>query len=108
MLSNAFTHSGSLHGTIPPSFARLTELRCVYFSHASLSGPIPAAASGMTKLQGFFMRENALSGALPDMSGWSDLRSIDLDSNKKLQAPRRFLRFCSDLRKIRLRTGAAT
>ena len=84
VLSNAFTHSGELRGTIPPSFAQLKELRCVYFSHSRLSGSIPPAVSQLTKLQGVFMRDNLFRGALPDVSRWSDLRSVDLDSNKAL------------------------
>lgn len=85
VLSNAFTHEGALVGSIPASFARLQELRCVYFSHSRLSGSIPAGARQLTKMQGFFMRDNLLEGALPDVSHWADLRSVDLDSNKRLR-----------------------
>jgi hypothetical protein len=35
----------------------------------------------MRRLQGFFARENKLSGSLPDVSGWGDLRAVDLDGN---------------------------
>eukprot|EP01050_Picozoa_sp_SAG11_P001012 SAG11_NODE_40_length_21525_cov_16.276066_12_plen_302_part_00 len=82
VLSNAFTHTGVVKGTIPDSFASLSELQCVYFSHNRLSGTIPAATSRMRALQGFFMRDNRLSGSLPDVRGWRDLRSVDLDSNE--------------------------
>ena len=82
VLSNAFTHTGTLKGTIPDSFASLTELQCVYFSHNRLSGTIPVGASRMTALQGVFMRDNKLSGSLPNVRAWRDLRSVDLDSNE--------------------------
>ena len=81
VLSNAFTHSGNLRGTIPASFASLSKLQCVYFSHNRLSGTIPAAVSSMSQLQGFFMKGQSLSGSLPDVRQWRDLRSVDLDGN---------------------------
>lgn len=84
VLTNAMTHTGKLEGSIPPSFGSLAELRCVYLSHSRLSGSLPPSLSKLTKLQGFFARDNALSGVLPDVRGWSDLRSIDLDTNEKI------------------------
>jgi hypothetical protein len=84
VLSNAFTHEGALVGTIPESLANLRALRCVYFSHSRLAGTIPASFNQLTRMQGFFMRDNRLSGRVPDVSRWSDLRSVDLDSNKAL------------------------
>lgn len=47
-----------LHGRLPSTIARLSQLRCFYVSHSWLEGQIPAFFNKLTHLQGLFLRRN--------------------------------------------------
>jgi hypothetical protein len=74
----------NLHGPIPTAIGKLTELKCLYFSHNNLSGRMPTELQGLTKLQVFLMRCNQLSGPLIDFTKLPLLRNVWFDTNEGL------------------------
>jgi len=72
----------SLTGTLPDAVGQLTQLKCLYLSHAGkLTGTLPASMSNLEQLQGLFLRWTHFEGALPDLSRARNLTKLVIDSS---------------------------
>ena len=68
------------HRTIPPEIGNLTQLKCLYLSHAGkLTGTLPTEMSKLIHMQGLFLRWNHFEGALPDLSKMRNLTKLVID-----------------------------
>ena len=86
-----------IHGELPSTMRKLTNLRCVYFrlsvpfavlfafltyitSHGNLRGPIPAWFNELTLLQKLLLRHNEFSGDIPNLSNLTNLEDMWIDT----------------------------
>ncbi|KAD1553675.1 hypothetical protein E3N88_42631 [Mikania micrantha] len=71
-----------LHGSIPDSFGRFTNLRGLDLSNNELTGAIPEALGKLRLLEGLYLSDNQLSFIPESLGGLTALKEIYLKSNR--------------------------
>ena len=72
----------NLTGTIPTAIGQLTNLKCLYLSHAGkMTGNLPSSMSNLIHLQGLFLRWTHFEGPLPDLSNSPNLTKLVIDGS---------------------------
>ncbi|KAH9326586.1 hypothetical protein KI387_006764, partial [Taxus chinensis] len=72
----------NLHGSIPPSFGKLTALINLSLDHNHLNHSLPNLST-LTHLERLHLQNNNLSGNIPTwLSGLKKLKELDLTNNK--------------------------
>ena len=78
--------ANKLEGEIPKSLSNLCRLQGLSLGYNNLSGQLPQVldllACANDTLDTLFLTDNQLTGSFPDLTGFSSLRSLELDHNQ--------------------------
>ncbi|OIT26833.1 PREDICTED: polygalacturonase inhibitor-like [Nicotiana attenuata] len=105
-----FHHITNLTGTIPPTIAKLTNLKMLRLSFTNLSGPIPQFLSQLKNLFLLELNYNQFTGTIPSsLSELPNLLAIHLDRNKLTgQIPESFGNFRGQIPSLYLSHNSLT
>lgn len=73
--------SNKLTGGIPSSLGLVQTLQALRLDGNSLTGPVPSSINNLINLYELNLANNQLNGAIPNLTGMSNLNSVDLSNN---------------------------
>eukprot|EP00884_Botryococcus_braunii_P019768 jgi/Botrbrau1/6475/Bobra.0034s0049.1 len=81
-LSYLYLSNNNLTGTLPASWANMSQLSSLYLSNNNLTGTLPASWANMSQLSSLYLSNNNLTGTLPaSWANMSQLSSLYLGNN---------------------------
>jgi hypothetical protein len=80
-LRNMDLANNHLTGELPASIGALTSLSTLNISNNDFSGELPLAIGGLTALRFLNVTNNNFEGILPDLSGLTNLQTLQLSQN---------------------------
>ncbi|KAK7400229.1 hypothetical protein VNO78_11430 [Psophocarpus tetragonolobus] len=82
-LRNIDIHHTGISGNVPDFLSQIKTLIFINLSYNNLSGTLPASLSSLPYLVGISLRGNRISGAIPDSFGsFSNLQAMGLSGNR--------------------------
>ena len=81
LVTEVVLREAAVQGSIPPTFADLTQLKNLDLTASALQGPLPALLNGLSELETLALGGNALNGSFPTLSQLTELQTLNLSGS---------------------------